>query len=222
MDRKTHGEARSGMITASVASTIMGGGAKAWETLIRNLWADDGSDFASTTNDARGFGHEHECVGRSLYWERHPRFEIDDPKFVPFARRGFKPSHPYRRLLACSPDFGVLVDGRRKGGGEVKSPTSLEVFNTYNAHASRGKVPPEHVDQVFFSMWITGWNAWAFVTHFEGRYAEAVITSQDPMFLAWVARFRPKLDAFISEYMDGEKPERDKLSAKSLASLLGG
>jgi len=221
MDRKEHGTARSGLITASIASVIMKGGEGAWDTLIRNLWSDDGSDFTVASGGARAFGLEHECVGRSLFWERHAKLEIDDPKFVHFSRKGFRTNHPYRRLLACSPDLGVLnPDGSRWGGGEIKSPTSIEVYTGYTVYTSRDTVPPEHVDQVFFSMWVTGWENWVFATHFNERYAETITTNQSPRFQAWVKSFRPKLDAFIAAYLEGKKPERDKLSASSLASLL--
>lgn len=226
MDRADHGKLRAGLVTASVARTIMSGSQSSWATLAKTLWADDGSGFAAPTTGARAFGHEFETVGRSLFWERHPEYEIDDPKFVPYADREHGTPDRYHNVVGCSPDFGVMEARHsifvRVGGGEVKSPTSEDQFNVYAGYTSRNRIPPDHLDQVLFSLWVTGWSRWFFVTHFNGRYAETSISTLDELYGLWLDRFLPKLDAFLKLYLDGVKSPRDKLGAKSLADLLGG
>lgn len=228
MGRLEHGQARAGLITASVARVVMSGGEGAWDSLVAALWADDGSDFAKASTGARGFGHEQEKVAAGKFWERHPELELDTPEFVMFKRKGFKTSHPYRLLLGVSPDMGLIlpsashvVPPRRIGGGEIKSPTTEGTYNAYVAHMVRGKLPPEHEDQVRYSIFVTGWPGWYFVTHFGPKLYKEMYVLPDADQFAWEARFRPRLDAFIKLYLEGHKPERDKLNAGGLAGLLG-
>ncbi len=224
MSAPTHGQQRAGLITASIASVIMRGSDQAWETLIRNLWADDGSEFAMATGGARAHGHLQEPVGRSKFWERHPEFDFQTVELQPFSRPGFPKSHRYRRLLGCSPD-GQLIDvrsGRVAGGIEVKSPVDKGTFDAYNAEIARRRLPHAHADQVRFSLWARAWPCWWYVVHHEDDYAELCVRPGTPEQIDWVARFRPRLDAFLDQYLAGIKPERDKLGAGALAALLGG
>lgn len=227
MSSPSHGEQRAGLITATDAKTIMSGGAAAWETLIAAKWADDGSDFATAIGGARGHGHEQEPLGRAKFWERHPEYEIEAPGLVPFGRRGFTKDHPYRRLLACSPDGKLIARSCKIGhppvvtyGLEVKSPVEEGTFLAYNADLSRRTVPMIHVEQVRFSLWITGWDGWHYAIHHGERYAELLVTPDSPEQQAWIKRFRPRLDAFITQYLAGQPPVRDKLDASGLASLI--
>lgn len=230
MSKAEHGKDRSGLITASIARTIMTGGPDAWESLSKALWADDGSEFAQSSFGARAHGHEWEPVGRSMFWDRHPQLEIDESEFVRFSRKGFAKTHEYRRMLGFSPD-GVVrnaKDGELLGGIEIKSPTSPDTWREYVECCSRLHLPPAHEDQVYFSLWASGWRRWYFVSHFESedgpeaprQYVETVVGQDDLENSGWVNRFRPKLDAFLRFYLDGEKPERDKLAAGGLAALL--
>lgn len=218
-----HGRERAGRVTASVASVIMSGGEAAWDTLLARMWADDGSDFASPSTGARAHGHEYEAVGRALFWERHHSMTINESDFVKFRRSGFPLNHQYRRMLGCSPD-GIAVLGtgpnRKTYGVEIKSPVDVGVYTVYAAFCARHQLPPEHTDQVFFSLWVTGWHGWYFVTHHTGQYAEHFVSAGDPAFKAWTKRFRPRVAAFLKLYETGQKPERDKLDASGLAALI--
>lgn len=218
----THGQQRAGLITASIASTIMRGSDQAWETLIRNLWDDDGSEFAMATGGARAHGHLQEPVGRSKFWERHPEYDFETVELVPFRRAGFAKGHRYRRLLGCSPDAKLVyaLDGALAGGLEIKSPVDKDTFTAYNAEIARRRLPHAHADQVRFSLWVTGWREWWYVVHHGEDYAQLKV-SDDLDQHAWVKRFRPRLDAFLDQYLAGQKPERDKLAASALARLFG-
>lgn len=227
MSKMEHGAQRAGLITASIARTIMSGSPSSWDSLIERLWADDGSQFAQASQGARAFGHENEDVGRGLFWERNPHLEVDEPGFQPFSRPGFGKGHPYRSMLGYSPDSGVIETktGERIGGLEIKSPTTEGTWRAYAAHCSRLEVPPEHKDQVYFSLWAGNWRRWYFVAHFkpedgEHLYCQTVVGQDAMKQSGWVQRFRPKLDAFIDLYRKGVQAERDKLNAGGLAALL--
>lgn len=218
-----HGAERAGLITASIAKTIMRGSDSAWETLISNLWSDDGEDFATAVSGARGHGHQQEPVGRGKFWERNPQYELYFPEMVHFQRRGYSSAHQFRRLLACSPDAGLLDarTGKRVGGLEVKSPVERDTFVNLNAEVARRNVPFCHVDQVRFSIWCTGWDCWYYVIHHgEEDYCELRVENDDEQ-EEWVRRFIPRVTAFIDQYLAGKKAERDKLGAGELLKLFG-
>lgn len=225
---ETHGQERVARITASVAKVIMSGSQPAWETLCRNLWADDGSQFDAPTTGARAHGHEHEQYAKGKFWTRHPEMDQAPVKFVKFKRAGYKADHPYVRLLGCSPDMCLLWNHLEKvkiaGGGEIKSPTTEAGFRAHVASMMRGHLPPEHVDQVRFSLWCTGWPWWIFVTHFgedsDDTYRELIVPNASLEQRAWEDRFRPRVDAFLKFYIEGRPPQRDKLGAQSLADML--
>lgn len=224
-----HAQERVARVTASVARTIMSGSQSAWETLARKLWTDDGSDFTAASTGARAFGQEHEKFAAAKFWTRHPDLEQAPVKFIKFKRAGYKADHPYVRLVGCSPDMCLLWTHLEKpqiaGGGEIKSPTTEGTFRAYVADMIRGHLPPEHVDQVRFSLWVTGWPTWWFVTHFgedsDDTYRELIVPRASLAQQEWEARFRPRLDAFLKFYIEGEPPKRDKLGLDALTSMLG-
>lgn len=227
---ETHGEARVQRVTASVARTVMSGSQQAWETLSRRLWADDGSQFdAPSQSGPCAFGHEHEEYARGKFWTRHPNLTQEPVKFVKFKRPGFRKDHVYSRMLGVSPDMVLSWNHLEKpqlaGGGEIKSPTTEATFRTYVAHMARGHLPPEHEDQVRFSLFVTGWPTWWFVTHFgednDDNYRELLVPRASLAQDAWENRFRPRLNAFLKFHMEGEPPKRDKLGGGDLAKLLG-
>lgn len=224
MDRTDHGSKRSGLITASVARTIMSGNAQAWDSLVTKLW-DDGTEFAAPSTGARAFGHEQEQYARAKFWERYPHLDIDNPEFVSFQRRGYAKDHPYRMLLACSPDMGVIdsMSRKRTAGGEIKSPTTEGTYQAYAADLARGRLPREHEDQVRFSIFVTGWD-WVFIAHFGELYKDLWVSGRGQSEYAqreWQDKFTPRLDAFIKLYLEGKQPKRDKLNVKGLQGLLG-
>lgn len=232
-EREEHGKARAGKVTASVAHTIMRGSFDAWKSLKALLWADDGSDFATAVGGARGHGLKFESVGLGLFWERHPDYLIEKGRFMPFKAKGYRADHPYRRLLGFSPDAlaTALLTGKRLAGVEVKSPASEERFNALKEEAGIPKgerfssmkhkpvIPKEFRDQVLFSLWASGLEAWWLVVHYEGEYFECYVR-RDSDLAWWVPRFRPKMDAFIKFYLADEAPKEDRLAAGALKGLL--
>lgn len=222
MDRAEHGARRAGLITASIARVVMHGGAGAWDTLVQELFADTGERFAAPSVGACAHGHRMEPIAKAKFWERNPGMDIDEPDFERFQRRGYAKDHPYRQLLACSPDFGVLsLQGQRLGGGEVKSPVDVSTYYVYASSMQRGKLPHEHEDQVRFSLFVTGWETWYFVTHHGELYEQLPVYNGTEAQKAWESRFKPRVDAFIDLYLHGRRAERDKLGGGDLAKLLG-
>jgi len=228
---ESHGSQRAQRVTASVARTIMSGNQQSWETLARKLWADDGSQFdAGSSSGPCAHGHEHEEYAKGKFWLRHPDMELSPVKFVKFRRPGYSKDHPYVRLLGCSPDMCLMWGHvkpavRLAGGGEIKSPTTEGTFRAYAADMSRGHLPRDHEDQVRFSLWVTRWPCWFFVTHFgedDNNYRELIVLNNTADQRHWEARFKPRIDAFLKFYIEGEQPQRDKLGGDDLAKLLGG
>lgn len=223
MSRETHGKARAGLITASVARTVMSGSDKAWETLAASLWADDGAEFAAPSYGARRHGLVQEKVAIGKFWELHPELDIEPVDFLKFKRKGYKADHPYRLVLGISPDMVLIrILGRltrRVAGGEIKSPVEEGTYRAYVADIARGNIPVDHIDQVRFSIFVAGL-PWYFITHHGENYKELYVEPDDRQ-REWERRFLPRLDAFIKFYLEGQKPERDKLDPGGLAGLLG-
>lgn len=97
---------------------------------------------------------------------------------------------------AISPD-GLLMD--EKHGLEIKSPFTSQV---HLDSVLFGKIKPEYIAQCQFSMWVTGWDKWNFVSYdnrmrgkSQNRLHTVVIERDESI----MAEFDKKVPLFISE-----------------------
>lgn len=93
-----------------------------------------------------GNEHEESCIG---WYEFDSGATVDSIPFV------YKDD---TMRAGCSPD-GLIGD---RMGIEAKNPWNTAV---YLAFALDGKIKPEYVEQVQFSMWVTGREQWVFACH---------------------------------------------------------
>lgn len=227
MDRHEHAARRSGRVTASIAREVIRrtgtpeANRKTWERIARTLWLADGSEFTVETTGARAHGHRVEPITIAHLWERHPEMEVEAAPFIEGEKIDL--SHvpelvPYAHFLGCSPDGLGLQDGRIIAGIEAKSPVVEDVFTGYASWCSRGEVPPEHKDQVFFSMLLLK-RDWFFVAQHAGKYCEAFAAYSSPSFRMWRAMAVPQLVAFLKFYAEGEVTEKTKLSKSIIDAI---
>lgn len=198
MDRSEHGKARAGKITGTLAHTIMYGSADAWETAIKSLWADDGTQFAEATGGARKYGIDHEAIGAAKFWEAHPEFDIQHEPWIEYSGR----DRQLVGLVGVSPDRLLYVDGHRAAGLEIKSPT--DAVNVA-FHLPRNTLDPRsnpHFPQCQHGMLCTGLRRWYQVVHYKDQYFEIVVDFDDD----WQARYYSRLREFIAQY-NGAKPK---------------
>lgn len=203
MDRTEHGKARAGKITGTLAHTIMYGSAEAWETAIKDLWADDGAAFAEATSGARRHGLDYEAVGAALFWEAHPEFDIRHEPWCEY--RGGE--RDFVGLVGVSPDRVLYVGGKRAAGLEIKSPTEERTIVT---HIPRNLDDPRsnpHFSQIQHGMLCTGLRLWYLVVHFKGQYFEFPVDYD----VEWQLRYQDRLREFIRQYHGGKPKARRKL-----------
>lgn len=205
-----HGQARAGLVTASVAHIVMHGSMKAWETLRLQLWADDGSQFAKEATGARRHGHEMEAVTAGAFWDRHPEFEIEPVGFLPYAGR----NGSFIGRVGCSPDRIIRLNGRKHAGLECKSPTTDDNFQIHQVDPERFR-SSKHYDQIQHSMFSTGLTRWWLAIHAgiggDGLYTDFEFR-QDK---AWVSRYTARLLSFL-EFMEGESVTMRRKSARDI------
>lgn len=97
---------------------------------------------------------------------------------------------------AISPD-GLLMDERQ--GLEIKSPFTTQVHLDFLLN---GKIKPEYLIQCQFSMWVTGWDKWNFVSYDHRMRGESqkrlhtVVIERDESIMAKFEKHVPK---FIEE-----------------------
>lgn len=203
MDREEHGKARAGKITGTLADTVMYGSAKAWETAITQLWADDGKAFAEATTGARAYGIDHESIGASLFWEQHLEYDIRHEPWVDYHGKEKR----FVGLVGVSPDRMLYVDGIRRAGLEIKSPTEERTIVT---HLPRNPLDPRsnpHFSQMQHGMLCTGLRRWYLVVHYKGQYFEVPVEYD----VEWQLRYQDRLIEFIEQYHGAKPKPRRKL-----------
>ena len=206
MNTLEHGKLRAGCVTASVAHTISTGSLRAWNTLIKNLWADDGEAFAEATGGARAFGHEHEDEGVAKFWERHPEYIIHKEPWFAYQGEmkdlvGYVGASPDRILYDLS-DEVICVP---RAGLEVKSPTSSYRMSAHTTPAGKDSRFNPHYAQCQQGMLVTGLRAWWFVAHFGAHdYVEEKIAWDQE----WMERYIPKLRHFLGMLNEGKGTRR--------------
>jgi len=81
----------------------------------------------------------------------------------------------------CSPDR--LVVGVEKGV-EIKCPK----LKTHHEYLALNRLPPEYVQQVQGSMWVTGYRQWYFVSYFPGTKPLILTIDRDENFISKLHR----------------------------------
>lgn len=185
MNTPEHGQQRAGKIGASMAGIIDHGGKRAWDTLAKNLWADEtGEAFAKATTGPRQYGHEHEAEGAAKFWHLHPETEIvGDVGWLPYIgeEKGLV------GYIGASPDRMIARDGIIVAGLEVKSPVTAEGMAQHTAK--------QHEAQCRHAMLVTGLPVWWLVAHHGELYEETMFTRNRD----WEAAYIVKLHAFLRQ-----------------------
>lgn len=184
MDRREHEAQRAGRLTSSMAAGLMGS-IKARNRvldLIRN--PRPFYDVGPNTPEPLAWGSRYEAQCLATFWDRHPEFVVEDPRFL----RYHDPSDSLLyRYLGDSPDRMIRLAGSRREEGyiaavEAKCPYQQEIHYRY---LGRGTVPDEYKPQCFFHMMVTGTDRCAFLSfdprmeNPESRYVEIWVSVTD-------------------------------------------
>jgi hypothetical protein len=110
-------------------------------------------------------------------------------------------------LCGCSPD-GLTSDD---GGLEIKSP----LIQTHCKYLLAGVVPPDYIVQVHFSMFVTGYSHWFFMSGRRLMPPLIIRVARDEKIISAIAKavdsFRDKMDAGWKKLVElnlGEEPKR--------------
>ena len=171
--------ARKGRITASLVGAILGN--SPWMTrddamryMVREAL---GAEREFTGNVATEYGSMHEA-GAIMEFEMETGLTVTKAKFV-----------TKEDWAGCSPD-GIVSDG---WGIEVKCPFGLRNGGEFKPLAEQ----PHYLDQVQFSLWVTGREGWHFFQwHPNDTKPECVWPDQD-----WQDENLPRLKQFYAEYL---------------------
>ncbi|MGH7187085.1 MAG: YqaJ viral recombinase family protein, partial [Pseudomonadota bacterium] len=106
------------------------------------------------------------------------------------------------KMVGCSPDW-IWAD--ESGGAEVKCPKA----STHISYLLGGTVADTYIPQVQGSMWVTGTQAWDFVSYFPDLPPVMVRVKRDPAYHA-------ALDAAIPTFLEELLEARHKLAALGL------
>lgn len=158
-------EVRAGKLTASEADRLVSplGKVRAGDG-VRTLMLEKLAEKwlgAPLPNDASSFMIEQ---GQLLEAEALPAFECESG--MPIKRVAFIETDDGK--CGCSPDF--VVDGQNIGG-EAKCPGIVNHLR----HLLGGVLPEDYILQVQFSMFVTGWDRWMFIS-FRRRLAPLILT----------------------------------------------
>lgn len=203
MNREEHGKAREGRLTGSLVQRLMVGSWKVWNSVAKEMrnprpffHADDTPNMPAPLK----WGQQNESEAAANFWERHPEFEIADPKFVPYT--GDRPL--FREYVGVSPDRVLLRDGAIVSGLEIKCPWDGEV---HVATVKAGVVPASCRWQVYHEMLVTGVSEWWFLSYDpraadpDWRYFELRVTADaDAM-----AQLERTLAEFLEGYTSGQE-----------------
>lgn len=141
-------KARAGVITASKAKDFLAKpGTLARQSLISSLVAQIAAGYPEEIPTAfTDWGIRHEPIAREMY-----SFEIGiDVREYSFIYKDES------MRFGCSPD-GIT----KNGGVEIKCPHNTKYHVEF---LSFGKIKPEYMHQCQFSMWVTGFDSWDFVS----------------------------------------------------------
>lgn len=184
--------ARKGRITASLVGAILGN--SPWMTrddamryMVREAL---GAEREFTGNIATEYGNLHEA-GAIMEFEMETGLTVTKAKFV-----------TKEDWAGCSPD-GIVSDG---WGLEVKCPYGLRNGGEFKWLAEQ----PQYVDQVQFSIWVTGREGWHFLQwQPNATRPECVWPDKD-----WQDENLPRLKQFYAEYLSELENPDEHLAPK--------
>jgi hypothetical protein len=128
------------------------------------------------------WGKENEPKARSLY-EFTTNSRVTQVGFI----------YGQDKRTGCSPD-GVITELRK--GVEIKCPYSSRVHIEF---LTTGKIKPEYIAQMQFSMWITGFESWDFVS-FDPRMKRNMLHVQTiERDLACMQKYETEIPKLIAE-----------------------
>ena len=194
---------RAGKITASEAEAILTPKfapkeSKAVDTYLGRKWAEKWQHAPIMDEDFYSAPVE---WGKILETEAKPTFKL--LKDIDLKNVGFIESDD--GLCGCSPD-GLTSDG---GGLEIKSP----LIQTHCRYLAAGVVPPDYIIQVNFSLFITGFSHWYFMSYRRLMPPLILRVERDEKIMSAIADavdiFKAKLDAGwakIIELNGGKEP----------------
>jgi hypothetical protein len=179
---------RMGVKTASQSHDLMpnkttGKRKASWETTMSRLIAEVCTGTYEELNaKALEWGKANEAAAIAGY-----EFE----KGVKALKGGF--IYGKGRRVGCSPD--ILVEGQKRGA-EIKCPFNSENHITF---LLEDKIRDEYITQMQFSMWVSGFDAWDFISfdpRMKKHMIKVVTLERDPKFMTLFDELIPE---FIKE-----------------------
>jgi hypothetical protein len=218
VNREDHGKARAGKLTGSLVQRLMTGGYRAWNSIAREMREPRpfyGVEDSPNMPAALAWGQNNEDTAIALFWERHPEYDVENPRFVAYTGDG---AQLWRDYLAVSPDRVLAVDGKPVSGVEIKCPFNGEIHvKTVRA----GVVPDTCIWQVYHEMLVLEVDHWWFTsfdpraTDPEWQYFELEVRrNADRM-----DRMTATINRFLETFVTGEKFEPETRTAKRYAEM---
>lgn len=197
---------RAGRISGSVAQRIMTSSRSTWNRIAEEL--RNPRPFYSVEDTPNmpaplAWGQIHEKQAAGMFWDRHPEYDIWDPKFIYW----HDPSDLVRvRHFGYSPDRLLSRAGFDTpcAGLETKCPYDEQVHIEIIRHR---QVPEWAKWQVYHGLNVSGFDHWWFVSFdprvedSDWRYFERRVVP-DPKDMQ---KLRDTLDEFLQGYTMGER-----------------
>ena len=206
ISREQHGALRAGRITGSIAQRIMTSSRSSWNTIARDLRNPRpfySLDDTPNMPEPLAWGQRHEPMAAGEFWDRHPEYDVLDPKFIRWHDEADTVRHAYfgyspDRLLARAASDALV------GGLETKCPFDQQVHIDVVRSAC---VPVWAMWQVYHGMYVSDLTEWWFVSFDprvqdpEWRYFECPVRPHPRD----MERLRTTLDEFLHGFTMGER-----------------
>jgi len=165
------------------------------DELAGDFYAD--SDHVKTGFKQAEHGHAYEDEARGRLQVALGYIKIDVPAFI------YKDN---AKRFGVSPDGIVngLFEGK-KTGVEIKCPTTRKAFAQFT---SRNVIKPEYIEQMQFSMWVTGFEQWIYCNYYPGAKPDKsgnardichVVVDRDPVYMEKYDAAAEKFSADLDE-----------------------
>ena len=151
MTPEQHASIRAGCITGSRIASIMNGSWQTWNTLALEMREAKPVVIGQiTANMPKPLKHGivFEKMAVAKFWQKHPEFEMTDPRWVPWFQ---KEDQIHRIHCGCSPDRMLEKDGVTVPL-EIKCPYDPDVHQKYR---NGYKMPLIHWPQVAWEMMVS-------------------------------------------------------------------
>lgn len=217
MTRAAHGEMRRGKLSGSVASVLMSGSYRAWNTLLKELRNPSpfyGGMSPNTPAPLR-WGKSHEDRALAIWWDRHALLDLVNPVCVAYRdpENGL-----WSRNAVTSPDRMVYDPRERRviRGLELKCPYTEDKFPAWVRNKS---CPAEHFDQCAFGQLVTGLE-WIFVAY-DPRMSEGNEFFEVPVVVpdSYLAEMYDKGTRFLQMLESGSEFEPTTRQAAKLKEM---